>query len=86
MEWSVYSVQRKESGKPIWAIFRLQSVHIHASSQIHCDVVRKELDHQLSLQDGGISQAVEHSWEVEKKQYVQQCPVYIGSPKRKYHT
>ena len=48
------------SGKPIWThepctLFRLQSVHRHSSSQMHCDAERQELDRQLSIHDGGIS-------------------------------
>ena len=34
---------------------------------MHCEVVRQELDEQLSMHDGGISQAIEHSGEMEEK-------------------
>ena len=50
------------SGKQIWSVeprtlFRLQSVHWHANSNMHNDVVRQELDRQCSESDVGVPKA-----------------------------
>ncbi len=57
------------SGKRIWSVepctlFRLQSVHRHASSLVHKDAIRQEIDRQRSQSDGGVAQ---HYWEAEEK-------------------
>ena len=60
------------SGKPVWThepctLFRLQSVRRHASSVMHNEAARQEIESQLANIDGGIAQAFEHCWEVEEK-------------------
>ena len=59
------------SGKPIWldepcTLFRLQSVHRHAASNIHKDSIQQELAKQRSNEDGGIAMAFQNCWQAEE--------------------
>ncbi len=47
-----FSRQRPPPGKPVWSVepytlFRLQSVHRHANSNMHRDSIKHELDRQV---------------------------------------